>query len=247
MLINAILASMIVSAISLAGAVSFVIKKKVLHKFTLLLVAFSTGALLGGAFLHLLPEAMEGATGIEPFVYVLMGIVVFFVVERILLWNHCHNDADHKCKIHTFSYMSLIGDGIHNFIDGLIIVSAFSIDSQIGLATTIAIASHELPQELGDFAVLVHGGLTNSRALFLNLMSSLTAIFGVVIGYFLVNGIESVTQFLLPFAAGGFIYVSMSDLIPELHKEKDVKKSIMYMGMFIIGLVFMWSVKILFE
>jgi len=176
----------------------------------------------------------------------LLGIVIFYILERLLKWHHCHDDEG-DCSVHAFTYMSLIGDGIHNFIDGLIIVSAFFISPEVGLATTIALASHEIPQELGDFAVLIHGGFSKLKALIWNLLSAFTAILGVIVGYILVNNVENMTLFLLPFAAGGFIYISMSDLIPELHKEKSLKKSFINFLMFVVGLAFMYFTKVIFE
>lgn len=240
-----LIAAFVISLFSLVGVFGYLLSKKNLNKLSLLFVAFSTGALLGGAFLHLLPEAAENSDGLNIYIFLLFGIILFYFLERIFKWRHCHTAGD--CDVHTFTYMSLIGDGIHNFIDGMIIVSAFSVSIEVGFATAIAVASHEIPQELGDFGVLIHGGFSKTKALVWNLISAMTAIIGVIIGYFLISSFESVSIFLLPFAAGGFIYISMSDLIPELHKENNLKKSLVYFGIFIIGLVFMYLTKIMFE
>lgn len=244
-LINSLLAAAGISLLSLVGVVGLLVNKKILAKISLFFVAFSTGALLGGAFLHLLPESITDTENLTPYLYLLVGIIIFFALERLLKWHHCHKDDD--CDVHTFTYMSLMGDGLHNFIDGLIIVAAFSVDFEAGLATTIAVASHEIPQELSDFAVLVHGGFSRIKALMWNFMSAITAILGVFVGYLLIDNIENISLTLLPFAAGGFIYVSMSDLIPELHKEKSLKKSMIYFAIFLIGLAFMYFTKIIFE
>ena len=142
--------------------------------------------------------------------------------------------------------MSLIGDGLHNFIDGLIIVSAFSISKEAGIATAIAVAAHELPQELGDFGVLMHGGFSRTKALFWNFISSLTAIAGALAGYLLISSFHNITSFLLPFAAGGFIYIAMSDLVPELHKEPKMSKSIFNFVLFAVGILFMLFIKLYF-
>ena len=243
-LINSILATIVISVLSLVGVVTFFIKNKTVNKITLYLVAFSTGALIGGAFLHLLPEAIESSDSFTPFIYLIIGISMFFILERFLKWHHCHKDSD--CKVHTFTYMSLIGDGLHNFIDGLIIVSAFSISKEAGIATAIAVAAHELPQELGDFGVLIHGGLSRTKALFWNFISSLTAIAGAVVGYLLISSFHNITSFLLPFAAGGFIYIAMSDLVPELHKEPKMSKSIFNFVLFAVGILFMLFIKLYF-
>jgi zinc and cadmium transporter len=243
-LINSITATAVISVLSLVGIVTFFINHKTVAKTALLLVAFSTGALIGGAFLHLLPEAIEISGSFTPFIYLILGISIFFVLERFLKWHHCHKDDE--CKIHTFTYMSLIGDGLHNFIDGLIIISAFAISKEAGIATTIAVAAHELPQELGDFGVLIHGGFSKTKALFWNFISSLTAIIGAVVGYLLINSFHDVTSLLLPFAAGGFIYIAMSDLIPELHNEPKMSKSICNFGLFATGIIFMLFIKLFF-
>ncbi len=243
-LINSVIATIIISLISLIGIVTLFMKHKTIANITLCLVAFSTGALIGGAFLHLLPEAIEVSNSLTPFIYLIIGISVFFILERYLKWHHCHKDSG--CKVHIFTYMSLIGDGLHNFIDGLIIVSAFSISKEVGIATTIAVAAHELPQEIGDFGVLIHGGFTRTKALFWNFISSLTAIAGAVVGYLLISSFNNITSFLLPFAAGGFLYIAMSDLIPELHKEPRISKSIYNFGLFAVGILFMLFIKLYF-
>jgi len=244
-LLYSIIATLIISLFSLVGVVGFSISDKRLRKISLFLVAFSTGALLGGAFLHLLPEAVEKTSGLNPYLFLLLGIMVFYLLERLLKWHHCHKEDG--CEVHTFTYMSLFGDGLHNFIDGLLIVSAFSVSFEVGIATTIAVASHEIPQELGDFGVLIHGGFSKIKALAWNFVSALTAVLGAVTGYLLINSIDNVSLMLLPFAAGGFIYISMSDLIPELHKENNLKKSLTSFGIFVLGLGFMYLIKIIFE
>ena len=245
LLLNSIIATVVISAFSLVGVFGFAIGSKLLRKISLFLVAFSTGALLGGAFLHLLPEAIEEKPGLEIYIYLLFGIMIFYLLERVLKWHHCHEE-DH-CETHTFTHMSLIGDGLHNFLDGLVIVSAFSVSPGVGLATTLAVASHEIPQEFGDFGILIHGGFSRLKALTWNFLSAITAVLGAIVGYFLINNIESISLILLPLAAGGFIYISMSDLIPELHKENDLKKSFISFVMFLAGLGFMYFIKVTFE
>lgn len=233
----------LVSLLSLVGAATLIVKDQILKRILLVLVGFSAGALMGGAFLHLLPEAIEASSGIGVFVYLIVGFVVFFVLERFLYWRHCH---ERECSVHTFSYMNLTGDGIHNFVDGLIIAAAFVFSVKTGFATTLAVIAHEIPQELGDFGVLLHGGFTRSKALFFNLLSALTAIFGALVGYFLSPLVENLVAFLLPFAAGGFIYIAGSDLIPELHKEADTKKAFLSFVFFLLGILFMAAVRLVF-
>ena len=237
-------ATFIVSLISFAGIISFAVKDKLINKILLVLVGFSAGALMGGAFLHLLPEAFEKTQSYNIWIFVLIGFVLFFLLERLLKWHHCHKE---KCPVHTFSYMILVGDAVHNFIDGLIIAASFLVNISFGIVTTIAIIAHEVPQEIGDFAILIYGGFTKFKALLYNFLSALTAVLGAVAGYYLSNIIAGTTLFLIPFAAGGFIYIAASDLIPELHKEIDLKKSISSFVFFLIGLVFMWAVQFIFH
>lgn len=241
----ALIAAFLVGLLSLAGALTFSISGKMLSRLSLFMVAFSTGALIGGAFFHLLPEAVEVRPGLAPFVFLIIGISVFFVLERYLKWHHCHEEG--VCEVHTFTQMSLIGDAVHNFIDGLVIVSAFSVSVELGVVTAVAMAAHELPQELGDFGILIHGGFSRSKALAWNFISSLAAIAGTIVGYFLIDYSDKIVGFLLPFAAGGFIYIAMSDLVPELHKEPKISRSLVNFLLFGLGIIFMLAIKILGE
>lgn len=243
-LINIIAATLVISSLSLVGALTFFVKEKILYKISFYLVAFSAGALIGGSFFHLLPEVTEISNQMNIYFYLVLGILIFFVLERFLKWHHCHEEG--ACEVHTFTYMSLFGDGMHNFLDGLVIASAFMVSTEIGVVTAVAVAAHELPQEMGDFGVLIHGGFSKLKALLWNFIASVTAVAGGLIGYLLLGGIENVSLFLLPFAAGGFIYIAMSDLIPEIHKEQDLKKSTLSFFVFITGLAFMLALKIFF-
>lgn len=237
-------ATLVVSLISLVGAVGLSLKTKLLNKILLILVGFSAGALMGGAFLHLLPEALEKISGIAVFFSLLIGFSLFFIIERVLKWHHCHKG---HCDVHTLGNMNLLGDGVHNFIDGLIIAGAFLVNVPFGIITTLAIIAHEVPQEIGDFGVLVYGGFSKLKALLYNFLSALIAVIGAVIGYFLSTITNGLSSFLIPFAAGSFIYIAASDLIPELHKEADFKKSMLSFGFFLIGIVFVYIFKLIFE
>ena len=244
-LIWAIGATIIVSLISLIGVVFLFLKKNVLDNILLLLVGFSAGALMGGAFLHLIPEAAEKLTIETISLLTIIGFSLFFIIERILHWHHCHKYG--KCEVHTFTYMNLIGDGVHNFIDGAIIAAGFVISKNLGIATTLAVIAHEIPQEISDFGVLIYGGFTKLKALLFNFISALTSVLGAIFGYFIFRYAEIFTTYLLPIAAGGFIYIFASDLIPELHRETNLSKSIMSFIFFIIGLLTMVSLKLLFK
>lgn len=232
-----ILASVIiVSFISLIG---IFFTQKALAKYGFWAVSLAAGVLFSTAFFDLLPEALELNPDIGTvFTYVLVGIIVFFAAEKFLYWYHCHNG---KCPTHMFTYMNLLGDAIHNFIDGIIIAATFIVDARLGVITALAVMLHEIPQEMSDFALLVHGGFSRRKAIGYNFLTALTAILGAVITYF-VSSAVNMTSFLIPFAAGGFIYIAGSDLIPELHKELGVKKSIAQFALFMIGIIIMYLV-----
>jgi len=233
-------ATLFVSLLSLIGIITFVIKEKLLDKVLFALIGFSAGALIGGAFFHLMPEALENLGSEQVFVYFVSGLVMFLILERFFHWRHCHEGV---CEIHAFTYLNLIGDGIHNFIDGVVIAVSFLISIHLGIVTTLAVIFHEIPQELGDFGVLVYGGFSKTKALFFNFLSAITALAGALAAYLFANRIESIFSGLLAFTAGGFIYIASSDLIPEIHKQKDNKKANTAFLLFIAGLVFMWFAK----
>jgi zinc and cadmium transporter len=235
-------ATILVSLISLIGIFTFGIKTKTFDNILVLLVGFAAGGLIGGAFLHLLPEAVEQCRCDLVFFYALVGFTIFFLMERYLYWRHCHNGV---CDVHTFTYLNLIGDGVHNFTDGLIIAASFVTDFRLGVATTLAVIFHEIPQEIGDFGILVYGGFSKRKALMFNFICALTAILGAIIGYVLSSITNNFSLFLIAFTAGGFIYIAASDLIPELHKQKDIKRANIAFITFILGLLFMSLMKII--
>ena len=237
-----LLATFIVSLISLIGIFFIGMKQDTLTKIIKYLVSFAVGGLLGGAFFHLLPESMESGNP-SMFVYVLSGIMIFFLIEKFLHWRHCHKG---HCDAHTFTYLNLIGDGIHNFIDGMIIAASFVADMRLGVVTTLAVAAHEIPQEIGDFGILVYGGFSKSKALLFNLLSALTAMAGAVIAYFSFSQIVWLKEVLIPFTAGGFLYIALVDLIPELHKKAGKDNIALQFITMIGGLLLMWLLKISF-
>jgi len=237
MLLYVLLATFLDGLVSLVGIFSLWVKEKTLDKLVFALVSFSTGALLGGAFFHLLNESLENLEPKMSFSMLIVGFSLFFMLERVIKWHHCHKG---KCDVHPFTYMILLGDGIHNFIDGLIIAAAFSFNPGLGMATTLAIISHEIPQELGDFSVLIFGGMDKKKALFYNFLSQLTCVLGGLVGYVLSGFSNYFSSLMLPFAAGGFIYISASDLIPELHKQVDLKRSLLSYLFFLLGLLLLY-------
>ncbi len=237
-----ILASVsVVSLVSFIGVLFVGLKEASVGRLLMVLVGFSSGSLIGAAFIDLLPEALV-ETGEVIFYYVIGGIVFFFAMEKFLYWRHCH---DGKCPVHMFAYLNLIGDGVHNFIDGVAIAASFLVSSPLGFATTLAVIFHEIPQELGDFGVLLYGGFGKKRALTYNFMSALTAIAGVLVTYCLAFQIEGVAHVLVPFAAGGFVYIASTDLLPELHKRTQGKDSLVQMVTILLGIGLMAALKIL--
>ena len=230
------------SLVALAGAITLACSKKTFERILHALVGFSAGALLAGAFFHLLAESLEEIASMDAFYILFAGFILFFLIERFLHWHHCHEG---KCDVHAFSYLILFGDAIHNFIDGIIIAASFIVSAGIGLATTLLVISHELPQELGDFGVLVYGGFERKKALAYNFLAQLTSIVGGILGFFLIAA-TGLAVYLLPFAAGGFIYIGASDLIPELHKQASMKKTVTAFAFFLLGIAFMIAIKNIF-
>jgi zinc and cadmium transporter len=238
-----ILATIVVSLLSFVGIITLTLREGMLNKILPVLIGLSAGTLMGGAFLHLLPEATESSKGLNVFIFVLVGFIIFFIIEKVLHWRHCHKG---ECEVHTFTYMNLIGDSIHNFIDGLIMAASFVASIPLGITTTIAISTHEIPQEIGDFGVLIYGGFSKKKALLLNFIIALTAVLGGLVGYFISNLIDNVVLFILPFAAGGFIYIAATDLVPEIKKELNMKKYMATLIVFILGILIMLITKYVF-
>jgi zinc and cadmium transporter len=244
--LNIIIATFLISLVAFIGALTLFLKEKLLDKILLFLVAFSAGALIGGAFFHLIPEALE-IVGLENslniFLYVILGFCAFFILENFIKWHH-HHAREHP-KIMPFSYLILVSDAVHNFIDGLIIAASFVSSFSIGIITTLVVALHEIPQEIGDFGILIYGGIKKRRALFLNFLSAVSVVLGGAVGYFISEKVESLIFFLLAFAAGGFIYIASSDLIPEIKTRRAIKNSASYFLVFLLGITLMWFLKLL--
>ena len=234
-----IISVVIISLISLIGLVTLSIKKSLLKKALLFLVSLSAGALLGGAFIHLIPESMERFT--SPLVVSLLilgGIILFFILEKLIHWRHCHIPTSSRHP-HPLAIMNLVGDGLHNFIDGLIIGASYLVNIPLGVTTTLAVILHEIPQEIGDFGVLVYSGFKRIKALFMNFLTALVAILGTIIALIIGSRAEVFSVILLPIAAGGFIYIASADIMPELHKTCEPTKSLFHLIGLIIGILLM--------
>lgn len=242
-----IVSVIIVSLISLIGVVTFFIRENNLKKILLYVVSFGAGALLGDVFIHLLPEAFTNYDAAQVALYILCGIVFSFIVEKIIHWNHRQihkNDEVHKEHTHAFALMNLFGDVFHNFIDGILIATSYVVGIPVGMATTIAVIIHEIPQEIGDFGVLLAGGFSKSKAILMNMLVGTTAVLGTIVGFILINT-ESMLSFLLPFSAGNLLYIVLADLVPQLHKnaheEDSLKISMMQVAMILLGIASMYA------
>ncbi len=231
----------VVSIISLIGAIIMIINQKSIKKFLIFMVSFAAGAMLGDVFIHMLPElAEEGGLTMTTSLYILLGILIFFILEKIIHWRHCHLSAT-KDHIHSLAFMNLVGDAVHNFIDGILIAGSFLLSVPVGIATTVAVILHEIPQEMGDFGVLLHSGMKPKKALLFNFLSALTAVVGALIVLLIGINNEYIIQIIIPVTMGGFIYIANADLIPELHKETKISHSILQLISFLIGVAIMFS------
>ncbi len=227
------------AAVSLIGSVTVLLSKRIFNGLIPNLVAFSAGALIGGAVLHLIPESVTtlGNSSVT-YLWILAGIVSFYVLEQFIHWHHCHKEThDHKEPV---SYLLMIADTVHNLIDGLAVGAAFIASPAIGVSTLIAVVAHEIPQELGDFGIMLHSGWSVRKALIVNFISSITFLVGALVVYFLARQVN--VDVLLPFAAGTFIYIAAVDLIPEIKSNSELKYKISYFAFFIIGLLLMYLV-----
>ena len=237
-----ILSVIVISIISLVGILALSINKKLLNKMLILLVILSAGVLIGDAFLHLIPESAEAGMTTDISLLILSGILVFFMLEKFIHWRHCHIHPSKKHP-HSYAVMNIVGDAFHNFIDGVLIAGSYIIDIKLGMATTLAVILHEIPQEVGDFGVLIHGGFTKAKAIMFNFLTALTAIIGAIITLVLSAKMSFLPEYLIPFTAGGFIYIAASDLIPQIHqhKDKNLKQSFLELGVFVLGILMMYG------
>ncbi len=220
-----LLSVLAISAISFIGVITLVVDRRRIQPIVFAMVGLAVGAMLGDAFIHLLPEAFASTRApLTVSLNCLVGIMIFFMLEKFLLWRHDHA-AEHTHPIHPVGYINLIADGLHNFIDGVLVGASYLVSVPIGLGTTIAVCLHEIPQEIGDFGVLLHSGFTSARALWLNFLTALLALVGAMLALLLGARVAHFPIAVLSLTAGGFIYIAGSDLVPELHKERQPKQA----------------------
>lgn len=237
----ALIAVLLVSLVSLMGALFLIFKRKTIESLITYTLAVSSGILLGTAFLDLLPESTE-MIGAASYAYILAGFISFFTLEKLLQWHHCVDDDEHSAK--PVGYLTLVGDAVHNFIDGVIIGVAFLTSIPVGIATTIAVIAHEVPHELGDFSILLHGGFSPGKALWYNLLSALTAVLGTLAVLVFSPAVEGITAYLVAFAAGNFLYIAATDLIPELHKKRTLSSTFTQLACILGGVMMMqWLIQ----
>lgn len=255
--ISALLGTFVVSLISFSGLLVFTLNKTALQRFLIILISFSAGSLLGDAFIHLLPEAVEEAGGFNPALSfnLLSGIVIFFMLEKFILWHHHHfieTPQDHEKENgspspevlpehRSLRVVNIVGDAIHNMLDGMIIAVSFTISPVVGISTTLAVILHEIPQEISDLGVLIHAGLPIKKAVWYNFFSGTVAIFGAILVILLQKQSQAVITGLVPFTAGAFIYIAASDLIPELKKTPHSLASIAQLLSLLSGIALMYA------
>ncbi len=236
-----VLATILVSLISLIGVALFNVGKKKMDKILFFLISFSAGTLLGAAFFDLLPEAIIGSDAAIALEFAFAGLLVAFAVEKVIHWHHHHAGSvkEHHRPLGT---LTLVGDGFHNFFDGVAIAAAFMVNVPLGITTTIAIALHEIPQEIGDYGLLLYSGYSRARALAFNFLSALTAIAGGLLFYFFSGAVAHLESYALGFTGGMFLYIAAADLLPELHKEKRAKSSLLQLALILLGALVIWLI-----
>jgi len=241
-----IISVLIISSISMIGLITLSLSNRILDKLITYLVSFATGTLFGGALIHLLPQAYaSNMNSLYVSLWTITGLSIFFIMEKFFRWRHCHHPTT-KSHLHPIVPMNIFGDTIHNFIDGVLIAISFTASIPLGIATSVAVLFHEIPQEISDFSILIKGGLSVKKALLVNVLGASVSLVGALIALQMGKNINGFTNALIPFTAGGFIYIAGSDLIPELHHDTEISKSLMQLIMLIFGVVIMTLLELIF-
>jgi len=235
MLLWILIFSLLGSVGAIAGAALLLILPAVVRNHLVpYLISYATGTLLGAAFLGMIPAALAEAPVRAILITVLAGMVLFFVLEKLVLWRHCHNS---DCEVHgQAAPLILIGDAFHNFVDGAVIASAFLVSVPLGVATAIAVIAHEVPQEVGDFAILLDSGYTRSKALVLNTLSAAATLPGALVAYFWLADARELVPYVLALSAASFIYIATADLVPTLHQRISLRDSLRQITLLLLGI-----------
>lgn len=239
MIYYTLMSVIIVSLLSVVVSLPFLYKKKISEKLLVFLLSTSVGVLLSSVFMNLLPEAVSHSYTLGVAFYILAGFMLMFLLEKFVHYHHnkkCENGHCGHSHAYNLAPINLIGDGIHNFIDGLVIAGSFAVSTTIGITSTISIIFHEIPQEIADFGVLLYSGLSKKKAIIFNFLSAATAILGAIIGIMLAGRMHGFTDFIIPFAAGNFIYIAASNLVPELHRHCTIKDTIIHVSAILLGI-----------
>lgn len=239
-----------ISILGLTGGILLIYRERWAKFVSKYLITFAIGALFGVAFLDLLPEAAAQTQSLESvLIYALAGILVFYLLEKTLLWYHHHSVEQvwHKKhtleeKAHPVGYLITFGDAIHNFIDGLVIAAGFLVDFRLGITTSLAVLFHELPQEIGEFAILLHARFKKARIIMYSISAQMTAVAGFLIGWFYLPVFDGLQAVAIALAAGGFIYIASTDLLPETHREKSLSRSLLQLALLVIGVFVIWQI-----
>jgi zinc and cadmium transporter len=246
-MIYALISVIIVSLISIIIAMPFIIKKRISNQTLIFLLSISVGVLLSTVFMDFIPEIAEHGYNLNSGIYLLSGFILMFIIEKFIHYHHSKRCEDIRYRhSHTYSVapINLIGDGIHNFIDGLVIAGSYAVNISVGIASTISIIFHEIPQEIADFGVLLYSGLSKKKALLFNFFSAISAIIGAIVGFILIKSLENFISFIIPFAAGNFIYIAASNLLPQLHRHCKLKDTLIHTLAIIIGIVMILAITV---
>jgi zinc and cadmium transporter len=244
-MIEIFLSVLLVSLISLVGLLMIFFRRFDFEKNIYYMISFAAGTMLAVSFFDVIPEALD-ELGSEAMNYILLGIILFLLIEKYIHWHHCNTEhCEKKHKVKPYVFLNLVGDGLHNFIDGAVIAAAYLTNFELGLLTTLSVAVHELPQEIGDFSILLKGGLKLKQALLFNLLIAMTAFLGSITAIILGNYVEAASPILLCIAAGGFIYLSLTDIIPETHKEVESRKIFKQTMLIFFGIIIVYLLMLL--
>ena len=246
---HTILATVVISLTGFIGFFTLSLSEKTIHRVLFVLVAYSAGTILGAALFDLLPEAVEHVDEALVFPIIAGGFVFFLFLERVIYWYHGHghiDEHDEKKVTKEFAYLNLIGDFIHNFIDGMVIAAAFINGFVVGLTTAIAVLFHELPQEMGDYGILVYAGIERRRALLLNFMAAISVVVGGAFGSLFITSVEELSGWMVAFSAGAFLFLAASELIPEMLKEDDQRRAVIQLVIMVLGMLTIYGLGFLF-